>query len=313
MSLHLIPISRRRFVQASLATAAVTLGSPSLMATQESDEESVDYWALLADTHIAANKEATSRGANMFDNLSKIIDELLAEEQKPLGVIINGDCARLSGRPRDYATLRTAVDRIVAAELPVHMTMGNHDDRDPFYGAFEKQEAEAALVEGKHVAILPGRHANLFLLDSLNIVNEVAGELGKTQLDWLANSLAEHSDKTAIVIGHHDPQILPEDSTEKVSGLTDTAQFFEVLHSHPHVQAYFYGHTHDWKLSKTSEGVHLINQPPSAYVFNAERPKGWVRLKVLDETLTVELRALDKEHEQHGESHTLEHRAAAVS
>ena len=310
MSLHLIPASRRRFVQVSLATAAVTLGCPTLMATTE---ESADYWAMLADTHIAANKNAISRGANMFNNLNKIIDELLAEKNKPLGVIINGDCARLKGRPKDYATFRTAVDRITAAGLPVHMTMGNHDDRGPFYGAFKKQQPDAVLVDGKHVAMLPGRHANLFLVDSLNIVNQVAGKLGKTQLQWLAKSLAEHSDKTAIVIGHHDPQFLPEGSTKKVDGLADTKEFMEVLHSQPHVQAYFYGHTHDWKLTKTSDGVHLVNQPPCAYVFKAKRPNGWVRLKVQAETLGVELRALNKQHPQHGESHTLEHRVAALS
>ena len=45
-------------------------------ATQKSDEESDDHWALLADTHIAANKDAASRGTIMFDNLNKIIDEL---------------------------------------------------------------------------------------------------------------------------------------------------------------------------------------------------------------------------------------------
>ncbi|MCM2370653.1 metallophosphoesterase family protein [Aporhodopirellula aestuarii] len=310
MSLHLIPASRRRFVQASLATAAVTLGCPSLMAATE---ESADHWALLADTHIAADKNAVSRGAHMFDNFNKIIDELLAEENKPLGVIINGDCARLRGRPGDYATLREAVDRITTAGLPVHMTMGNHDDRDPFYGAFTKQKPDAVLVDGKHVAILPGRHANLFLVDSLNIVNEVSGKLGEIQLQWLAKSLAEHSDKTAIVIGHHDPQFLPKGSTAKVSGLADTAKFIDVLHSQPHVQAYFYGHTHDWKLTKTSEGVLLINQPPCAYVFNPKRPNGWVLLEVQVETLAVELRALNKQHPQHGESHTLEHRFTTVS
>ena len=310
MSLHLIPTSRRRFVQVSLATAAVTLGCPSLMAATE---ESADHWALLADTHIAGNKNAVSRGSNMFDNFNKIIDELLAEENRPIGVIINGDCARLKGRPKDYATLRTAVNRITAAGLPVHMTMGNHDDRDPFYDAFKQQKLDAELVEGKHVAMLPGLHANLFLVDSLDIVNEVAGKLGKMQLQWLAKSLAEHSDKPAIVIGHHDPQLLPEGSTKKVDGLRDTAKFFDVLHSHPHVQAYFYGHTHDWKLSETSDRVHLINQPPCGYVFNAKRPIGWVRLKVEKEAIVVELRALNRKHPQHGETHTLEHRVAVES
>lgn len=309
MTLHLIPSSRRRFLKTSITAGFATLACRSATAASTVDS---NRWALLADTHMAGDEKTVARDTNMFDNLNRVISEVLVEDPLPAGVIINGDCAYLKGLDEDYQTLRRPIDRLVDAGLPVHMTMGNHDDRGPFYGAFAEQKPGDELVSGKHVAVLECENVNLFLVDSLQVVNQVTGEFGESQLEWLAGALATHSAKAAIIIGHHNPQYLPEGSTARVSGLADTAAFVDLLHSQPHVQGYIYGHTHDWKLSKTAGQVHLINQPPCAYVFNQSRPNGWVRMTVGENELTVEMRALDKSHPQHGEQHVLGHRFAAV-
>ena len=78
---------------------------------------------------------------------------------------------------------------MVDAGIPVHMTMGNHDDRGPFYTAFSEQKPENEFVAGKHVTVLEGEDANLFLVDSLQIVDNVTGELGESQLQWLTEAL----------------------------------------------------------------------------------------------------------------------------
>ena len=309
MTLHLIPTSRRRFFQTTVAGGFTAIAcQPGIAAPDVATQP----WALLADTHMASDKSTVARGTNMFDNLNRVIDELLAEDTLPAGVIINGDCAYLKGLSGDYKTLKQPIDRLVEAGLAVHMTMGNHDDRGPFYDAFADQKPDTELVAGKHVTVVRSSGANLFLVDSLKEVNVVTGELGKSQLDWLLDALQKHTDKPAIIIGHHNPQYLPKGSTAKVSGLADTAALVDVMHSQPHVQAYFFGHTHDWKLTKTAGRVHLINQPPVAYVFNQSRPNGWVRLTLGDEEFSVELRALDKSHPQHGEKQVLEHRFATA-
>jgi 3',5'-cyclic AMP phosphodiesterase CpdA len=308
MTLHLLPASRRRFLQTTTALGASVLTFAEVRAA-ESDP---NYWALLADTHIAGNENETARGIKMYDHLNRIVDELLAENPRPTGVIINGDCAHRKGHKEDYATLRKPIDRLVNAGLPVHMTMGNHDNRIPFYAAFANQKPETQFVPGKHVTVLPSENANLFLVDSLQIVNNVTGEIGEAQLNWLDAQLEQHSDRPAIIIGHHNPQYLPEGSKAKVTGLADTSKFIDLMHSHSHVQAYFYGHTHDWKLTKTSGHVNLINQPPCAYVFKNERPSGWVRLTLKDDAFSVELRALDRSHPQHEEVHQFESRFAAA-
>ncbi len=310
MTLHLIPTSRRRFLQTTVAGSVVSLAAPRCMAAPRVAD---NYWALLADTHIAGDSSTVARGVNMLDNLNRVIDEVLAEDPLPVGAIINGDCAYLKGLDADYATLRAPLGRLVEADIPVHMSMGNHDNRVPFYAAFENQKPASEAVAGKHVAVLEGEKANLFLVDSLKEVDVVTGELGKSQLDWLLQSLRQRDDKPAIVIGHHNTQFMPKGSTARVTGLLDTEAFIAALHSQPHVQAYVYGHTHDWKLTQTSGRLHLINQPPCAYVFNESRPNGWVRLMLGDDEFSVELRALDRSHPQHAEKHVLQQRFASVN
>lgn len=311
MPLHLLPQSRRRFLHTTLVGGTALLAAQTVGAADP--ETPREWWALLSDTHIAADPAAIARGVNMFDNLNRVIDQVLAEPSRPAGVIINGDCAYLKGLAADYATFSKALQRFTDAGLPVHMNMGNHDDRGPFYDAFKQQQPEHPLVEGKHVSVLESPFANLFLVDSLQNVNEVTGELGQSQLGWLAKALDAHNTKPAIVIGHHNLQFRPKDSQERITGLSDSQEFIDVLHARPHVQAYVFGHTHTWNVRQTDQQLHLINLPPCAYVFNESRPNGWVRAEMGESELTLELRALDAAHPEHGQTKKLKYSASTAA
>lgn len=308
MPLHIIPPTRRRFLQMTFAGGTAWLASAFSGAADSGAAESEPddaWWAFLADPHIDADPKKSARGITMLDCLNRIIDEVLAESVPPEGVIINGDCAFLRGLAVDYATLNTAVGRLTAAGLTVHMTMGNHDDRGPFYDAFASQKSNASLVDGKHVSILATPTTNLFLVDSLWEVNRVTGELGQSQLDWLASALDEHAEKPAIVIGHHNLQFLPEGSQAIVGGLKDSQELVDLLAKRPQVQAYIFGHTHHWNVGKMQGNMHLVNLPPCSYVFDPSHPNGWVRVRLGPNRLALELRALDHAHSQHAEQHEL--------
>jgi metallophosphoesterase superfamily enzyme len=297
MTFHLLPTSRRRFLTSVVAGGLATLICRDGLAAPD---QATVHWALLADTHIAADQSAVNSGTNMFDNLNRVIDQILAEDQRPVGAIINGDCAYLFGRLGDYETLRKPLSRLIDGGVSVHITMGNHDDRGPFYQALEAQRPNTTLVEGKHVAVLDAGPVNLYLVDSLQKVNVVSGQIGAEQLSWLDESLRQRSDKPALVFGHHNPNV-----NAATNGLQDTAEFLEILHAHEHVQAYLFGHTHNWDLSHSEQGLNLINQPPTAYLFNKSRPNGWLRMSVSNAGARLELHALDPQHPQHGEQHWL--------
>ena len=66
MPIHLPPISRRQFLARSLATGAgLILGQDLLGAAKETD---ANLWALLSDTHLAADRGRVNNGTNMADN-----------------------------------------------------------------------------------------------------------------------------------------------------------------------------------------------------------------------------------------------------
>jgi DNA repair exonuclease SbcCD nuclease subunit len=305
MPLHLDLLSRRRFLGGGtiLALSPFLPASPARAAETES-------WALLSDTHIAADPALKSRqGVNMADHLRKVVAEVVAEKASLAGVIIDGDCAYDDGQPGDYTTLLEILDPLREAGLPVHFTLGNHDDRVNFSAAVGAATGESP-VEGKHCSILETPLANWILLDSLRYVNKVEGEFGAAQLAWIEKLLAANPDKPAILMGHHYPQvfredIIPGEEKIKISGLVDSQPFLDLIGKQSAAKAYIYGHSHTWLMKKDENGLHQINLPPTAYVFNESMPNGWVRATLSKGGIELELRALDPGHPQHGGKHQL--------
>lgn len=298
MPLHTAPLSRRAFlVQGAAATAGLALLQQSWGAEADVNPHQL---ALLSDTHIPNAPDVAARGVNMTANLQQVVQELLASKVKPAGVVINGDCAYLKGLPADYANLAQCLAPLSEAGFPLHMTMGNHDDRGPFYDALKAQKPARPLLDSKHVSILETPHANWFLLDSLTEVDVVTGEIGAAQRDWLAAALKARPDKPAIVMAHHTPQFDPPAEGKPWGGIKDTADFLALLAAHKQVKAFVFGHSHNWAITQR-DGLQLINLPPVAYVFTAGKPNGWVRAETRANGLTLELRALDPTHKQHGE------------
>jgi hypothetical protein len=301
MPLHVPPISRRRFLAGSLAAGAGWLTIPQLASAEVS--VNADRFALLSDTHIAANPEQMVRGVKMAENLRRVVAEVTSLAEKPAGVFVNGDCALLIGEPGDYATFHELTAPLATAGLPLHLTLGNHDQRKNFESAIGDPFYSVPL-EGHYVSIVESPRANWFLLDSLDVVNQIPGVLGAEQRAWLAKALDARAEKPAIVFVHHN---LVFGKPEKNTGLLDSDELLELLVPRKHVKAVFYGHTHHWNVQK-KEGIHLVNLPPTAYLFLPMDPNGWVDCRLRDGGMTLELHALDPKHRAGGEQVKLEWR-----
>ncbi|HEY1379024.1 MAG TPA: metallophosphoesterase [Gemmataceae bacterium] len=303
MPLYLPPITRRRFLAGAVAACLSGRLRPRLAFAAEADPHTL---ALLADTHIAADRAAVARGVNVTDHLTAVGRELAALPQRPAAGLIVGDLALRNGQSGDYGTFADLLKPIRAAGLPLHLTLGNHDNRERFVAAAaEKGERPAG---GRIAEIVATPRANLFLLDTLDQTDVTPGKAGEAQLAWLAKALDERADKPAIVCGHHDP-ILPASAGHKPSGLLDTAELFKVLGPRRQVKAYVYGHTHVWAVQEHVTGIHLINLPPVAYVFTNGLPSGWVRAALRPDGVRLELSCLDKTHKAHGQVVELKWRA----
>ena len=307
MPVRLSQLTRREFLKrAALAGAGLGLGSiaaPKCYAGLFGKARDKHSFAFFSDTHIAADAALTHSGVNMADNLSACVRELAAWPARPAAVIVNGDLAFTSGLPSDYATFGRLFEP-VRALAPVHLTLGNHDERNHFWQAFPHDVTKLKAVPQKQVAVFRSDRANWFLLDSLDVPDTAPGEYGAAQLDWLSRELAARPGKPAILVGHHNLQP-PGGKT----GLKDSAAFEELFARHRQVKAYIFGHTHNWHVETHPSGVQLINLPPTGYVFKEGRPSGWVRATLAREGMEVELRALDANHPEHAQIRQLPWRA----
>ncbi len=145
MPIHLPPISRRQFLAGSLAAGAGLLLPGTAEAAAAADP---NRWALLADTHIWERRDGLYREVKPAENLAQARGEILALKPPPAAAIVAGDTAFLQGHAADYAVLLDLVKPIRTAGVPVHLALGNHDDRDNFHKAIAAAEPKAPAVAG---------------------------------------------------------------------------------------------------------------------------------------------------------------------
>jgi Icc protein len=302
MPIHLAPISRRRFLQRAAVAGAGLALTPDLLA--EVKPRDADAWALLSDTHLAADRSFLFRGINMVEHFKIVSRELLGLTKRPAGVIVSGDCAYNQGESGDYTLLSELLYPIRQAQMPVHLALGNHDQREHFWAAFQDQRTEPRPLIDRQAALLQTPRVNWFILDSLDKTLSTPGLLGHEQLDWLAKSLDEHEQKPALVLVHHNPGLNGGNM-----GLKDTLSFLEIIRPRKQVKAYIYGHTHHWQVEQDPSGIHFVNLPPVAYVFHDGDPSGWVQATMKPDGMRLELRCIDPSHKAHAEIHDLTWRA----
>lgn len=302
MPIHLPPLSRRKFLTGALATGAGLMLRGRLAAAGASPDPHT--WALLSDSHIAADRAKMARGINMAAQLATAIDDVLKHARRPAGAFINGDLAFNTGEAADYTTFVELIAPLRASGIPLHLALGNHDHRERFWDAVREDASIKRPVVERHVALVRAQRANWLMLDSLDKTNSTPGVFGASQLDWLSRTLDQHADKPAIVVAHHNPSFI----ADKVS-IVDQAALFEVLRPRRHVQAFIFGHSHRWNVEKDSSGLHLINLPPTAYVFEPTRPAGWVLAQLEPRGMRLQLRCLDQARPEHGQTVELDWRS----
>ncbi len=265
MPLHLT--SRRQFI--TQLGAIVALSQVSAGGAEVDD----DLIAVLNDTHVGAQQAADSA---IPTNLRHTIDWLLALPKRPAAVIINGDLALKDGRRGDYERFEKLIAPLQAAGVPLHLTMGNHDDRAVFYDVMKQS---SSVVESKFVSMIELPGVNLFLLDSLKATMVTQGLLGEAQLAWLTKLLDAHADKPALLFAHHNPR-LGGDPLHFPGGLEDSEPLWKTLASREHVKAYLHGHIHHRNFFE-HEGIHILNTPATSYVADKKTSTtGWTMLRM---------------------------------
>lgn len=303
MPIQLSPISRRAFLRRALLTGAGLTFAPQLHAAMRRTDAT--SFALLADTHIAADATKIQRNINMTEHFNAVAREIIGLPERTARVFIVGDCAFNAGEKADYTQLTALLDPLRADGLTLNLALGNHDQRENFWAALESQKAARRPIANKQVALVKTKHVNWLMLDSLETTLQTPGALGEDQLRWVAKTLDADRTMPTVILVHHNPG---EDN--KISGLKDTDALLEIIRSRKQVKAWIYGHTHNWKATQDSSGVHLVNLPPVAYIFREGDPSGWIHATTRHDGMKLELRSIDPNHKTHGQVVDLKWRPA---
>jgi 3',5'-cyclic-AMP phosphodiesterase len=290
-------LNRRQLLKGSLALAAWTL-RPSLVFSDEPSEcppspcdPQCTRWALLSDTHVAADPENRFRGFYPYRNLQEVVAQIAGDP--PDGMVITGDLARLKGQVGAYKNVKALLTPL-AQQRPIHLGLGNHDNRADFFQAFAAPGDGPRIVEDRHVVAAAAGPVRLIVLDTLRAVNAMFGSLGPRQRTWLESFLHTCDETPTILFLHHTPN----------SELVDTRRLFEIIKPLAKIKAVVYGHSHRYRYREVA-GIHLINLPATGFNFSPTQPVGWVEARLTPTAGEFTLHAIGGDRELDGQTQTL--------
>jgi 3',5'-cyclic AMP phosphodiesterase CpdA len=190
-------------------------------------------FVVLSDLHLAAPGVPVN-GLDTSARTAEALESVARDHADAAFVLLAGDLAD-RGEVAAYLHLR---DLLADLPMPVHLTLGNHDDRAAFLSVFGAERDDP--MGRVSVALDAGGH-RIILLDTTE-AGLIGGRLCQGRLDWLAARLDEARDRPAIVVQHHhaNPLFLPVDEII----LDNAADYVAVLHRHPEVRQVIAGHVH---------------------------------------------------------------------
>jgi Icc protein len=291
------PVSRRQLLKGGLALAACagTLRpnqawaiEPRARPTPAGDPE-VTRWALLSDTHVAADPQDHYRNFYPYRNLQEVIAWIACDP--PDGLVVAGDLARLKGKTEDYQNFRALLTPI--GRRPVYLGLGNHDDRAGFFRMFPDMGEHPGTVKDKHITVAQAGPVRMIVLDTLLRVNGLLGRLGDSQRTWLEAALQSCDDRPTILVLHHAPYM----------NLLDRRQLFEIIKPQGKIKAVVCGHAHRYEYSEVA-GIHLISLPSTGFTLWADAPVGWVDAKLTARGGEFTLHALGGDRTLDGQTRT---------
>jgi 3',5'-cyclic AMP phosphodiesterase CpdA len=202
--------------------------------------------------------------------------------------VVTGDLTH-QGEPEAYTRLR---EILADMPCPVHLMLGNHDERAAFRTAFP----EAPVDEAGFVQQAVGTPVGQFLMLDTKEPGTHAGRLGTRRLDWLSRRLREDSGPVLLFL-HHPPYRVGIIGMDEIP-LLDADALWEVVAPHrARIRHLFHGHLHrplcgSWRgipassLRGTSHQV-ALNFAEQPTVPGSHEPPAYGLVRVTEEAVVV--------------------------
>ncbi len=201
--------------------------------------------------------------------------------------IISGDLtdrAELSA----YAWLD---DALKVLEMPVHLMIGNHDDRAAFQQAFPSVPRDANGFSQTSIDTPEGR---FILLDTFK-GGTSAGQLCEQRQHWLADRLDEAGPAPVWLFMHHPPCDVGIPYMDRIK-LDEHEDFADILAGRDNIRHIFFGHVHravyvNWRGIPCTALPSLCHQIPLDRGMIAGKPyatgPGMYGVVLIDESQTT--------------------------
>jgi 3',5'-cyclic AMP phosphodiesterase CpdA len=186
----------------------------------------------------------TIGGRDPNANFAKALSHALGQHPDAEALIITGDLSDW-GEVSDYQRLAALIAEL---PVPVHLCIGNHDDRARFLSVFPELEGEGGFVQ----KVIPLTLGHAVLLDTWGPETH-AGHFCAARARWLSQQLADLPGPVWIFM-HHNPVPLQVAPMDKIM-LLDADRFAETVSAYrDKIRHIFHGHCH-MPLSGSLRGI----------------------------------------------------------
>ena len=222
------------------------------------------------DTHIMAGGVHPSTQLDTEVCLRQVVDVLQTLEPQPAFAVVGGDLAspdildrEQTLEPEDYIpSYRLLQDILSPLPYPVHMLLGNHDNRQAFH---QVMQTGAANGDALHHYSFDHQGWHFVALDSL-LPGKPGGQVDAKQLSWLGDDLKAHQGQPTLAFVHHHPLPLGLAWLDAMP-LYNGVDLVSVVRQYPDVRWIICGHVHMDNIVQR-DGVTMLTTPSTCFQIN---------------------------------------------
>lgn len=195
------------------------------------------------DIHLTALGH-TIAGRDPNENFHRALDHAKILHSDADALFITGDLSDW-GDAQDYKRLKSIISKF---PVPIHLCIGNHDNREIFLSEFPELSGEKGFVH----SVIPLSLGHAIKLDTWGLDTH-AGHFCEVRSNWLSSQL-EKLDGPIWVFMHHNPVPLNINPMDEIM-LLDANRLAETIKPHKDKIAHiFHGHCH-LPLSGSFHGI----------------------------------------------------------
>ena len=197
----------------------------------------------ITDIHLTTPGK-TIGGRDPNTNFAKALAHATSHHPDAEALVITGDLSDW-GEAADYERLKA---QLVDVPVPVHLCIGNHDDRQTFLDVFPENQGADGFVQ----RVVPLSMGHAILLDTWG-EDTHAGHFCEARAAWLSAQL-ETLDGPIWIFMHHNPVPVEVSPMDKIM-LLDADRFADTVAAHAgKIRHIFHGHCH-MHLSGALHGI----------------------------------------------------------